>query len=180
MRIIALVSTIVLAACAGDQNIAAPEDSPRRMLGPTSVSVTGQTVGPDFSIWTPTGNQTLCGDDAYVVYYTNNLTTVHWTRYCQPSAFSGGTGGQTYDGGIVNMYVQTDNGDQHVGNVTGDLSQQGSVADAPDGAYVKLVVQLNHNCSFASWSGVPAGQERTNPLFLTGGSYDITATFRCK
>jgi hypothetical protein len=180
MRIIALVSTFVLAACAGDQNIAAPEDSPRRMLGPTSVFVTGQTIGPAFSIWSPYGSQTVCGDDAYVVYYSNNLTTVHWTRYCQASTFSGGTGGQTYDGGIINMYVQTDNGDQHVGNVTGDLSQQGNVADAPAGAYVKLVAQVNPNCSFGSWSGAPAGQETVNPLILTSGSYDITATFSCR
>lgn len=180
MRFITLASMLVLTACEGDQSIAAPEGPPRRMLSPTSVWVTGQTIGPGLSIWTPVGSTTRCGDDAFVVYYTNNLTTVHWTRYCQPSSFSGGTGGQTYDGGIINMYVQTDNGDQHVGNVSGDMSQQGNVADAPDGAYVKLVAQMNPNCSFASWSGVPAGKERTNPVILTGGNYDITATFSCR
>ncbi|HKP77284.1 MAG TPA: hypothetical protein VJT67_17260 [Longimicrobiaceae bacterium] len=180
MRFIVLASVVVLAACAGDRNITVPEGSPRRTLSPTSVWVTGQTIGPDFSIWTPAGSQTLCGDDAIIIYYSNNAHSVHWTRYCQPSAFSGGPGGQTYDGGIVNLYVQSDNGDQHVGNVTGDMSQQGNAADAPEGAYVKLVAQANTNCSFASWDGVPEGMEGTNPVTLTGGSYDITATFTCR
>lgn len=178
MRFMAVVFLLVLAACTRDGNIAMPDGPPRQTLLPTSVSVLGQTFGADGSIWTPSGDSTLCGDDAYVIYYSNNMRTVHWTRYCTSSAFGGGTGGELYDGGIVNVFVQTDSGDRHLGNVTGDMSQEGLSADAPAGAYIKLNALANSGCSFARWNGAPAGKAFTNPLLLVG-DYTITANFRC-
>lgn len=142
-------------------------------------SVLGETFGPGGALWTQTGSLTLCSTSQWVVDWDNHTHTIKFDKECGPSWFSG-PNPEEYDGGIVNVSIDTDNGRQHLGWVSSRLSDLGTAYDIPVGAGIHLKASLNPGCQVSHWFWDTGFQYGGNTLYIPYGSaYGVSVRFYC-
>jgi hypothetical protein len=181
MKLVLLAVLVFLSAsCADGNEIVSPPSGPSKSLADGGgLFVIGQTIGPNGEIWQVTGGYELCGTTWKDITWNGKVVGVKMDVKCAPSQFSSWDA-KTYDGGIVNVLVQSDNGYVALGWVSADLSKEGSTFNVPSGAAVRLSASLNPGCELSYWN-TDAGQFFGNPLDIPANSTigNVEATFYC-
>lgn len=171
-RFTPLLCLLVLAGCRGDALLSKTEAPARRNTITPSFVIRANTFGPNGEIWMESGAKSLGG--TRLVQLANG--TVTWEDYSGPSALSTGGLGPFYDGGYVQIFAVQGGTETWLGNVTGDLSQEGHALTVPAGTTLKLKAFIYPHCTF-SYFRTASGNIRTNPLVVSSGN--VVANFHC-
>lgn len=180
-----LISTFV-AACedshstiAPDERAAEPYERVASVGGSYEVTVTAETIGPNGEIWMVTGAYEVCGMVWDTVQVEGMTAHVWWRSECAPSQFSA-PDYEDYNGGIVNVGLDTDSGVEWLGWVSGDRSQMGEAFDIPAAAGVHLSASLEPGCEVSKWQvGLSETYGGTQYYVPAGGPTEINVVFRC-
>lgn len=179
-RMLVAALVVVSASCAdGDEIISPPAGPSKSIADGGGLYVTGQTMGPKGEIWQVSSGYELCGSTWTDVVWEGKTVGVKMDVKCAPSQFSSWDA-KTYDGGIVVVQTQSDNGYVTLGWVPADLSKEGSTFNVPSGANVRLQANLNPGCMLSYWNS--DGESLFgNPVTIPAGSSItvVEATFRC-
>jgi hypothetical protein len=177
----AWVVLVVATACSDDRGSYLPLNSEESALlstagGGWSFHVTAETIGPNGEIWMTTGGFTLCESSQMEIDWKNNRHIITFERKCGSSTFSS-FDGEEYDGGIVNVGVDTDSGYQSLGWVGSRMSDEGTTFTIPEDAGVHLSASLEPGCEVSSWrldSGTHFGGTQLYIPYGTVGSGHVT------
>lgn len=163
-RLLALPLIVALAAaCADTSSPLAPSPAALNTT-PLSFSVSGNTTGPNGSIWMVTGSETLCATHYWYYYLTGSANVGQTTMdtVCRPSAMNTWNA-TTYNGGQISI-TGTYNGQvEALGAVSGDLSDEVRTVDLQPGTIITLEAYPQSGCEFSRWR-IPGVTSNANPI----------------
>jgi hypothetical protein len=178
MKKLFLATLVLLSACGDTSRIVAPpETASKTAYDQQGLTVRGQTIGPGGGLWYTTGGYSLCGSNRIPLVWMGDSIGVTMETKCTTSGFSAPTP-HTYDGGIVNVYVESDNGFVFLGWVSSDLSKMGETYTAPAGARVRLDASVNMGCVIDGWQ-TDRGDLVGDPVDVPADVTTVTANFVC-
>lgn len=179
-RVLFAAAVVLSTSCADGNSIISPPEAPLKSASDAQgLTVTAQTFGPNGSLWTVTGGYTLCENYWTDIVWQGRTVGVEMKVNCAPSEFSSYEV-KTYDGGIVNILVESDNGYVAQGWVSADLGREGNTFNVPSGAAVRLQASLNPGCELSYWN-TDGGGFTGNPLDIPASSNigNVQANFYC-
>jgi hypothetical protein len=180
-RLLALPLLVALvAACADTTSPLAPNPVAKNTSTTYELTVTGNTTGPNGSLWIVTGSDSVCELHYWYMYsegYPAGYTTME--KLCRPTALSTWDA-ETYNGGVIAVNGEYNGQIESLATVNGDMSEEAHLYTLPAGATVTLEAYPNQDCQFSRWRVAGATIYGTNPLVIQAGqAYSVQGWFHC-